>query len=115
MGGNRAAVREKYAPVVEEDDAVAQQAPALSGLVCHGPRRDVIRCPPSGASGLMLAHDSFRSVELSDSRLPGMRGSHQFPPHTPRPSPYSAAQSCSASPDWPAIGDAGPSSRGQQP
>jgi hypothetical protein len=36
------AVRKQFAPVVEQDDAIAQQAPALPGLICHDPCSRVI-------------------------------------------------------------------------
>ena len=47
-------------PVVEQDDAIAQQAPALPGLICHDPCGEVIRCRPIRAPRLVLTHLSLR-------------------------------------------------------
>jgi len=58
--GDRPAVRKEFASVVEQDDAIAQQAPALPGLICHDPCGEVIRCRPLRAPRLVLTHLSLR-------------------------------------------------------
>src|SRR5260370_26634196 len=59
-GGDRPAIGKQFASVVEQDDAVAQQAPALPGLICHDPCGQVIRCRPLRAPRLVLTHISLR-------------------------------------------------------
>jgi hypothetical protein len=59
LGCGSTIVRKQFAPVVEQDDAIAQQAPALTGLICHYPCGQVIRCGPFRAPRLMLTHLSF--------------------------------------------------------
>src|SRR5215469_6904874 len=54
--GESVAVGEQFAAVVEHDDAVAQQAPALPGLVGHDPCGQMIGCPPSRAPRLVMTH-----------------------------------------------------------
>ena len=53
---------------VEQDDAVAQQAPALLGAIRHDPCGQVIRCPPIRASRLMVTHDSSVTDQLIGRR-----------------------------------------------
>jgi hypothetical protein len=55
-------IRKQFASVVEHDDAVAQQAPPLSGLIRHNPCCEVIGCRPFRAPRLMMTHD-FPHVE----------------------------------------------------
>jgi hypothetical protein len=50
------AVGEQFAAVVEHYDAVAQQAPALPGLVGHEPCCQMIGCLPSRAPRLVMTH-----------------------------------------------------------
>jgi hypothetical protein len=46
-----AVIRKQFASIVELDDAVAEQAPALPGLIRYYPRCEVVRCGPSGHRG----------------------------------------------------------------
>lgn len=55
-GDDGAAIGEQFAPVVGNDDAAAQQALTLAGLVSHNPGCEVIRCRPFRAPGLMPSH-----------------------------------------------------------
>jgi hypothetical protein len=55
-----AVIRKQFASIVELDDAVAEQAPALPGLIGYYPRCEVVRCGPFRAPRLMLAHASVR-------------------------------------------------------
>jgi hypothetical protein len=65
-GGDGAAIKKQFAAVIELDDAVAEQARALPGLVRNYPRCEVVRCGPFRAPRLMLAH-AFLPVQ-SNSR-----------------------------------------------
>jgi hypothetical protein len=60
LGYGSTAVRKQFASVVEQDDAIAQQAPALPGLICHNPCGQVIRCRPLRAPRVVLTHLSLR-------------------------------------------------------
>jgi hypothetical protein len=62
------AVRKQFAAVVEQDDAIAQQAPALPGLICHNPCGQVIRCRPFRAPRLVLTHISSAAERLVNGR-----------------------------------------------
>ena len=63
-------VGKPFAPVVEQDDAIAQQAPALPGLICHNPCGQVIRCRPFRAPRLVLTHiSSAAELNRLDSEL----------------------------------------------
>ena len=64
-GGDGTAIGEQFAPIVEHDDTVAQQAPALPGLIRHHPRGHAIRCQCVWTLGLVLAHIVLRHCELS--------------------------------------------------
>jgi len=41
-----AVIRKQFASIVELDDAVAEQAPALPGLIRYYPCCEVVRCGP---------------------------------------------------------------------
>jgi hypothetical protein len=49
------AVRKQFSSA-EQDDAIAQQAAALPGLICHDPCGEVIRCRPLRTPRLVLTH-----------------------------------------------------------
>ena len=51
-----AAIRKQFASIIELDDAVAEQAPALAGLIRYYPCCEVVRCGPFRAPRLMLTH-----------------------------------------------------------
>src|SRR5215470_9346509 len=55
-----AAVWEQFATVIKHDDAVAQHAPALLGVIGDNPGRQVIGCRPLRAPRLMLTHCLLR-------------------------------------------------------
>jgi hypothetical protein len=52
------AIGKQLASVVEHDDPIAQQAPALTGLVCHDPRCPMIKGRPLRTRRLMVTHGS---------------------------------------------------------
>jgi len=54
------AIGEQRAGVLEQHDAVAEQAPALSGMGRHDVGRLAIGCARGRAGGLVLAHDALR-------------------------------------------------------
>jgi hypothetical protein len=58
--GEGAAIKKQFAAVIELDDAVAEQASALPGLVRHNPCCEVVRYGPFRAPRLMLAHAFLR-------------------------------------------------------
>jgi hypothetical protein len=58
--GEGAAIKKQFAAVIELDDAVAEQAPALPGLIRHNPCCEVVRYGPFRAPRLMLAHAFLR-------------------------------------------------------
>ncbi len=55
---NRATAGQELARVLEEDDAVAQQAPSLLGVEGDGVGRVAVRMVSWGARGLMGTHGS---------------------------------------------------------
>ena len=69
--GNRATVGQELARVVEEDDAVAQQAPPLLGMEGDDPGRVTVRAVSWRTWGLMWAHFS----PLGIAEVSGGRGS----------------------------------------
>jgi hypothetical protein len=70
--------RKQFASVIEQDDAVAQQAPALAGLIRHNPCCQVIGCRPFRAPWLMLTHVSS-AVEQIVERLHERHPRHAGP------------------------------------
>jgi hypothetical protein len=54
--GDRAAVGQEFAGVVEEDDAVAEQAPPLLGVEGDSASRIAVRTVSWGARRLMWTH-----------------------------------------------------------
>jgi len=54
------AVRQQFPHVLERDDAVAQQAPPLLGMLGHHPGGQVIGRRYVWAPGLVLAHVPLR-------------------------------------------------------
>ena len=78
--GDGPAIREKFAPIFEQDDTVAQQAPALPGLIRHDLCCKVIRRRPFRTPRLVLAHVSLRyrvSLLLLVGERP-IRGFHEL-------------------------------------
>ena len=61
---NSAAVGQEHAGVVEEDDAVTQQAPSLLGVVGDGVGRVAVRAVSGRTWGVMWAHCSPRGRRL---------------------------------------------------
>jgi len=62
MGGDDLAVGKQLTRVVKEDDAVAQQTPALFGMGGHDARGFPVVGFRRGAGGLMWAHGSLRKA-----------------------------------------------------
>jgi hypothetical protein len=67
-GGDGAAIKKQLAAVIELDDAVAEQASALPGLVRHNPCCGVVRYGPFRAPRLMLAHAFSGAEQLAGCR-----------------------------------------------
>ena len=59
-GGATAAISEQCAPVLEQDDAVAQQAPPLLEMIGHDSRGHAVRRLRVRAPVQVLAHLSLR-------------------------------------------------------
>jgi len=60
VGGDGAAVGQQFAGVLEDDDAVAEQAPALLRETCDDPGGLAVDGFGRGAYGLVLAHRVLR-------------------------------------------------------
>jgi hypothetical protein len=65
-------MRKQFAAIVELDDVVAEQAPALRGLIRYYPCCEVVWCGPFRASRLMLTHAASVAGELAG----WLRGRH---------------------------------------
>jgi hypothetical protein len=62
---DRLAIGEQSAPVLEQDDAIAQQAPALLEVIGRDSRGRAVRRVPVRARGQVLAHLSLRYRQLT--------------------------------------------------
>lgn len=65
MGWYDAAVGKQFAGVFEQDDAVAQAAPALFGVGGDDTRGFPVQCVGVGAGGTVLAHRLVQGVVWS--------------------------------------------------
>ena len=59
------AIGEQRAPVLEQDDAIAQQAPPLLEMISHDSRGPAVRRLRVRAQGQVLAHLILRYRELT--------------------------------------------------
>jgi hypothetical protein len=83
---NRVAVRQQLTRVVEQDDAVAEQAPPLLGVTGDGASRVPVMAVSGRTRGLVRAHGLPRSVRRGHERprRRPYRGPHRRPYRGPR-------------------------------